>query len=146
MEWFDILIYFGALVALLCALFLEYKDLFCPHKNQICRVGNGAVHERGKVNRNDDFNVILRKIRISGRYDESSVYWRRTIIFTVLLLFVLLILTQRRLPTAYEIIVSFIVIYMMVFLFLNYYQRVVSLPATKQIDKATKILYNRYKH
>ncbi len=138
-SWFTIFIYISVILAFLAALHLEYKDLFSPH-GEVPMVGNGAAYERGKIKKGDRYNKILRKIRISSRYDEASVYWRRIIIFTVLLLFSVLILTQQRLPTAYEVIVAFIVIYIFTFLFLTYYQTVVSIPATGQINDATRIL------
>ena len=137
LNWFDIFIYLSALTALYFAFILEYKDLFCPNDN-ICLVGKGASYEKGKINKDDDYYTILEKIRISSRYDEASVYWRRVIIFTVLLEFVLLILVLQRLPNGYEVLVSFITIYLFTFLFLVYYQEVVSKPATKQIIEATK--------
>lgn len=137
--WFTIFAYTGAIVAFLAAFYLEYKDLFCPYGG-IAKVGKGNAYNKGKVHEDDDCDDILQKIRISSRYDEASVYWRRTIIFTVLLLFAVLILTQQRLPTAYEIVVGFTVIYMFTYLFLTYYQTVVSIPATSQVTTATKIL------
>jgi len=143
LPWFTIFIYTVAIVAFLAALYLEYKDLFCPHGG-VGKYGNGAAYGKGKIHKNDDYKTILQKIRISGRYDEASIYWRRSIIFTVILLFSVLILTLMRLPTAYEVIVSFIVIYLFTYLMLVYYQNTVSIYATNQIDVATRILEKRY--
>ena len=126
-------------IVFLLALHLEYKDLFCP-EGGIAKIGKANAYNRGKVKIGDDCDKILRKIRISSRYDEASVYWRRSIIFTVLLLFTVLILTLQRLPTAYEVLVSFIIIYLFIYLFQTYYQQVVSIPATQQVTDATKIL------
>jgi len=142
LSWFDLFMYFATMVAFIFAVQLEYKDLYCPHPKQKCKRGRGAVHEAGKIKDDDSYDEILRKIRISSRYDESSVYWRRTIIFTVIILYSVLIISQRRLPNGYEILSSFIVIYLLFFLFLNYYQWNVSVPATKQIDEATRKLKN----
>lgn len=139
LPWFTIFIYTSAIVAFLVALYLEHKDLFCPDGNK-CYNGNGAAYIKGKVNDNDSYKKILQKIRISSRYDEASVYWRRSIVFTVLLLFVLLVLIKQDLPTAYEVLISFIVIYLFIFLMLTYYQNTVSIYATKQVDEGTKIL------
>lgn len=142
-DWFTVLIYTTAIIALLAAFYLEYKDLFCPYGG-IARYGNGAAYSLGKVDLHDSYNDILQKIRISSRYDEASVYWRRTIIFTVLLVFTIFILVLQRLPTAYETIVSFLIIYLFTFLFLTYYQRVVSKCATDQVNKATFLLEKYY--
>lgn len=139
-NWFCVFIYVCAFIALYAAITLEYKDLFCPLENQQAKVGNGAAYEKGKPELEDDYLTLLAKIRISSRYDESSVYWRRSIIFSVLLTFTLLILILQRLPNAYEILVSFSVIYLFIFLFLTYYQEVVSKPATKQVNEATDLL------
>lgn len=142
MDLFTIFIYVSVIIAFLAAFYLEYKDLFCPHDNR-AEYGKGAAYAAGKVDKHDNSHTILQKIRISSRYDEGSVYWRRTIIFTVIVLFSVLILSLQKLPNAYEIIVSFIVIYLLTFLFLNYYQNTVSKYATRQITEATKILAKR---
>ena len=139
LPWFTIFIYASAIIAFLAALYLEYKDLFCPFGGR-AKNGNGAAYEKGKINDEDSYEIILQKIRISSRYDEASVYWRRVIIFTVLLLFSLLILVLQRLPTAYEVMVSFFIIYLFTYLMLTYYQNTVSVYATKQVDKGTKKL------
>ena len=143
LPWFTIFIYSAAIIAFLAALYLEYKDLFCPYGGR-GKYGKGAAYEKGKISEKDSYERILQKIRISCRYDEASVYWRRTIIFTVPLLFTVLILTQQRLPTAYEVMVSFFVIYLFTYLMLVYYQNNVSTYATKQVDEATKVLH-RYR-
>jgi len=142
--WFEIFIYSSFLIAFYAALSLEYKDLFCPDEKQEAKIGNGAAYEKGKPEKNDTFHTLLAKIRISSRYDESSVYWRRTIVFSILLTFTILLLVLRRFPTAYEILVSFVVLYLFTFLFLIYYQEVVSKQATKQVNDATNLLSRFY--
>ncbi|MBY9021752.1 MAG: hypothetical protein KGD67_11910, partial [Candidatus Lokiarchaeota archaeon] len=62
------------------------------------------------------------------------------IIFSVLLSFTLLLCVLRRLPNGYELLASFVIIYLFIFLFLVYYQEVVSKPATKQVNEATSLL------
>ena len=141
-DWFDVLAYIIILTALYFALYLEYYDLFCPHDGQVCRVGQGAAYEAGNPNDDDDVDTLLTKIRISSRYDEASVYWRRTIVFSVLLTFTLLVLLFQRLPKAVELIICFVTIYLFTFLFQVYYQEVVSKPATQQVNKATEMLSN----
>ncbi len=139
LPWFTIFIYASGIIALFVALYLEYKDLFCPHGGK-AQYGKGAAYEKGKIKDGDKYHTILQKIRISSRYDESSVYWRRSIVFTVLLLFTVLIMALQRLPSAYEVLVSFIIIYLFTYLMLSYYQNNVSIYATKQVDQGTKIL------
>ena len=139
-NWFDVIVYIIAFTALYFAIYLEYYDLFCPHEGQTCKVGNGAAYASGKPHPKDDVDTLLAKIRISCRYDEASVYWRRTIIFSVLLMFTLLLLILRRLPNGTEVLISFITIYLFTFLFLMYYQEVVSKPATEQVNQATALL------
>lgn len=140
-NWFDVLTYIIFFIALYFALYLEYYDLFCPHNCQPCKVGNGAAYEGGKPNEDDNVETLLAKIRISSRYDEASVYWRRTIVFSILLTFTLLLLLYRRLPDATELIISFITIYLFTFLFQVYYQEVVSKPATQQVNEATDLIH-----
>ena len=139
-NWFDVFIYFAVFLALYFAIYLEYYDLFCPHEGQVCKVGNGAAYAEGKPSKNDNIDTLLEKIRISSRYDEASVYWRRTIIFSVLLTFTLLLLILRKLPSGTDVLISFVTIYLFTFLFLVYYQEVVSKPATEQVNEATALL------
>jgi len=139
-NWFDVFAYFSAFLALYFAIYLEYYDLYCPNNGQACQVGNGAAYAQGKPHINDDVDTLLAKIRISSRYDEASVYWRRVIIFSVLLSFTLLLLIGRCLPNGTEVLISFVTIYLFTFLFLVYYQEVVSKPATKQVNDATSLL------
>lgn len=142
-DWFTVVAYVASFTALFAALYLEYKDLFC--ENGKCKVGNGASYVHGKPKKDDSFNTLLSKIRISSKYDEASVYWRRVIIFTVITLYILLLLVLQRLPNGYEILVSFATLYLLTFLSLVYYQEVVSKPATKQVNKATKLLHDYHK-
>ena len=140
-DWiFPFLIYSGAIVALYAAYKLEYRDLYHPKDNQEPKNGQGAAYAEGNPKSRDDFHTLLAKIRISSRYDESSVYWRRSIIFSVLLSFSLLLIIFRRFPTAYELLASFILIYFFIYLFLIFYQETISKHATKQVNRATEAL------
>lgn len=143
-NWFTVIAYLAAFIALYAAIILEQKDLFCPYENQTSAWGNGAAYAEGKPHSSDNFHTLLAKIRISSRYDEASVYWRRCIIFAVLLSFTLLICVLRRLPTGYELLASFVIIYLFTYLFLVYYQEVVSKAATKQVNEATALIKNHY--
>lgn len=140
---FTIFVYLAILVAFLFALRIEYKDLFCPYGGK-CKYGNGNSYKEGKVHRDDSCKEILQKIRISSRYDESSVYWRRSIVFASITVFAVLIIALRRLPTGWEALMGFIIIYLLTYLSLSYYQENLSKPAAKQVDRATKILQDRY--
>ena len=139
-DFFTIIVYISAFIALYAAFILEYKDLFHPKENQVADWGNGAAYSEGNPSKHDDYHTLLAKIRISSRYDEASVYWRRCIIFSVLLSFTLLLVVLKRLPSGYEVLASFVIIYLFIFLFLVYYQEVVSKPATKQVNLATEML------
>ena len=139
-DFFTIIVYISAFIALYAAFILEYKDLFCPKENQTPGWGNGAAYADGKPDKFDDYHSLLAKIRISSRYDEASVYWRRCIIFSVLLGFSLLLVVLKRFPSGYEFLASFVIIYLFIFLFLVYYQEIVSKPATKQVNLATDML------
>ena len=138
--WFDALIYIVALTALFFTLYIEYYDLYCRGVGKTSRYGNGAAYEAGRPYKNDNIHTLLSKIRISARYDEASVYWRRVIIFSVLLMFTILPILLGRMPNGLELLVSFITIYLFTYLFLVYYQEVVSKPATAQVNEATALL------
>ena len=139
-DWFTVLVYFGALLILFIAIWVERKEIYCCNGETKCKYGHGASYYYGKVNPNDSYKEILRKIRITSRYDEASVYWRKSIIFTILLLFVLLPLVLQRFPNGYEVLVSFIVIYIFIYSFLCFYRDNVSKYATKQLSKNLKFL------
>jgi len=141
-NWFPILIYGGGITALLAALYLERKDLYCPGIPGKENVHLGAAYAEGAPTEEDDFIDLLAKIRISSRYDLSSVYWRRCIIIAIVLSFLLVLVLSQRLPTPYELLASFILIYLAIYLFLVYYQENLSKPATSQVTLATQYLLN----
>jgi len=143
MNYFDIFIYLAMIITLIAALYLENKDLFWWDGYDNYSSGNGAAYSLGKPCKHDNVNSLLKKIKISSRYDESSVYWRRVIIFTILLTFFVLFLVLQRLPTGLEVLISFVVIYFFTFIFLVLFQEVVSKPATKQVDKAVRMIRNK---
>lgn len=139
-DWFTGLIYFGAILILIIAIWVEKKEIYCCNGEAKCKYGHGASYYHGKVNHNDSYDEILRKIRITSRYDEASVYWRRSIIFTILLIFTLLPLVLHEFPNGYQVLVSFIVIYIFIYSFLCFYRDNVSKYATKQLSENLKKL------
>jgi hypothetical protein len=142
-DWLTFLLYIGIIIALYFAIYLEYKDLYCPDDKN-CKLGNCNAFIEGKPKCDDNLETLLTKIRISSRYDEASVYWRRCLIFTLILSLILLILILRRLPIAYELLTAIIVIYLFTFLFLVFYQENISKPATHQVNQATQMIYKLF--
>lgn len=145
-EWFTLLIYVGLVITLLAALSHEHEDLFNRgiSNKHINKYNNGASYYLGKVSEKDDLETILQKIRISCRHDVSSVYWRRSIAFSIIISFLILIVVLQRFPTGLEWIVAVLILYLAVYFFLVYYQHVVSKPASNQVNEATNILKCRY--
>ncbi len=139
-----IIVYFFAIIALIAAYILEKKDLFYSQENMENNTNYiAAVYEKGIPTHDDTLSDLLTKIRISSRYDVSSVYWRRCIIVSVLLSFILIITTYRRLPTALELLCFFTVIYLCLYVFLNFYRDNLSLPATENVKHATSYLQSK---
>ena len=149
-DWFTIIIYLITFFTLNMALNRESKDIFGweNHKS----IHNSTSFIKGKYDPNDDIDDLLKKIVITGIYEENSVKWRRSIIFSILLTYILLILLLQRAPTGYEITISFFVIYIFIYLFLNLYQYLISEPAGKQLNYLVEKLkekideYNSYQH
>lgn len=143
-DWSTILFYLAMFIALYFAFTLEYKDLYCPEDGQTCKLGNCNAFIQGKPKPNDDISTLLEKIRISARYDECSVYWRRSLIFSILLTLILLILVLQRLPIAYELLTSFAIIYLFTYMFLVFYQENISKPAVQQVVDGTHLISKEF--
>lgn len=140
-EIFTLIIYVGLTITLFSSIGLEKNDIYYKklNKNYL-----GAVYCEGKVDPDDDLDQILEKIRISARHDVSSVYWRRSITFSILVSFVLLIAVLQRFPTGLEWIIAVLILYLTIYFFLIYYQEAISKPAVEQVTEATHILKSRY--
>lgn len=137
LPWVYILIFLILIIAVLKAFECEYNDLFCCEPYE-CAYGNGSSYRKGKIKHDDTPKEILRKIRISSKYDESSVYWRRSLILAFIFLIFLSFFLLRRMPTAYETIVIIVISYLIIYLFQVYYRENLSACASKQISKATE--------
>ena len=136
-NWKNIIVYLIILVAFVSAYILEHKDLYKENRNL------GAVYEKGIPTETDTLSELLSKIRITSRYDVSSVYWRRCIIVSTIITFILIIISYRRLPSALELIYYFVLIYLVLYMFLNYYRDNLSIPSSEHIRTSTTYIQNK---
>lgn len=142
MDWMNITIYLILFITLISAIYLEYIDIYCQGESRgnVCKKGEGASYYKGKPKNNDDIDTLLMKMRISSRYDICSVYWRRSIIFSIILSFVGLWLLLKRIPTGAELLVFTLITYLLTYFMFHYYQHSISYPAFTQFENIIKLL------
>ena len=145
--WFTWLVYIISMITLWMVFWTEYGELFNEGKSgsdiNNYKYNRGASYYEGKYRKNQSYDRILRNIRISARYDVETVYWRRSLIFSIIVSFLILLLVLRRLPMGTEFLSAIIVLYLSLYFFLIYYQRHVSFPAVKQVCENLEWLQKR---
>lgn len=134
--------YFLIFIFLIFALLAEYSDLYCPHPKckNLCRKGHGMPYYHGIGKEDDDFDVLLNKIKLTVRYENNSVKWRRAIIIAFIITLILIPLLYCRLADLYEIIIIFIVVYLALYLCFIFYNDTLSSEAVEVVDKNCKLL------
>lgn len=136
-----VLIYGIFIITAIYAFKMEFTDLRCPSVgSKFCAPGRGVAYFQGRPTNNDSVPVLLDKISLSSSYESNSVKWRRCLIISLVITFVLFLLVFSRLPTGQELLIFLLIIYMSLYFMLSYYQNQVSKPAVKQIDVAVKLI------
>lgn len=138
-----ILIYVILIVTALYAMKMEMTDLRCPStstKSRYCGPGKGVAYFKGKPSPEDDVRTLLEKISLSSSYEENTVKWRRCLIFSLIITLIFFLLVLSRLPNGNELLIGALLVYVLLYFMMTYYQSQVAKPAVKQIDTALKLL------
>lgn len=147
-EFLDVMtifMYIAMIVALYFAITCERQDLRCYGQKTRCKEGKVASIYGSKPKESDSPEKLLEKIRIASRHETSSVYWRRSLIFAIVIGFILLLLVNRRLPNGLELLITILILYLPLYLLFVYYQSHVSQHGVNRIRKATELLERKMK-
>lgn len=138
---FTFLVYIGAIIAFFIVIQVENQELYNRGgKRNLYKNGEGASYYKGKYRDGDNFKKILQKIRISSRYDVETVYWRRSLLFSIVISFLILAIVLRRFPRGVEFLPAILILYLTLYFFFLYYQKNVSEIASEQVSENIKKL------
>jgi len=153
MDKFDIItiiIYIIIVIVIVILIKVEKIDLTCPNPSnkddQICELGRGSPYFAGKIDKDDDNDTILDKIKLSARYEINTIIWRRMLILSFILSFIILIVIEKsskgllRLPNIIDFISVTLIIYLGIYIMTELYQQWITNFAIEQIDEAVDAL------
>lgn len=131
----SIFLYVVIIGFLLIAVWAESRDAVCPEfKSKKCGPGMGCAYAAGKPEKGDSLKVLLQKIRITARYEVNSIIWRRAFVVAVISAFLVLYVTRKKLPSGFQFATAFLIIYIVLYLTLTTFQKVITRPALDQLD------------
>lgn len=131
----SIVLYVALIVMFVLAIYAEYKDDRCSNLgDKRCGRGMGTSYVEGKLHKGDSFDTILKKIRITARYEVNSIMWRRCFIAAAIAAFIVTYLCKNKLPSGFTLVTAFLIIYISFYLTITTLQKVVTEPALKQMD------------
>ena len=145
LTWISYLVIF---IFIFLAFSAEKTDLYCPSPKQRgeCKRGNGMAYCKGRGKDTDTTFKLLQKIRLASRYEINSVKWRRSILITFILTLILIPLLYGRLANIYELVVIFVVCYLVVYSFTLFYNDKLSMEAVKIIDENCELVQYKISH
>ena len=132
-------------VTVICALMAEYRDVRCTSfGSKQCGKGMGSAYADGRPESNDSIETLLKKIRITARYEVNSISWRRCFIAAVISAFLVLYIAKKKLPTGLQMGFALIVIYLIFYLMTGFFQKTTTQPALSQLDDILHLLNKRH--
>lgn len=144
MDPLGILVYTIIIVTILCAIWAEYRDSRCTSfGSKQCGPGMGSAYAAGRPHHDDSTETLLKKVRITARYEVNSINWRRCFIAAVVSAFLVLYIAKKKLPSGLQIGVAVIVIYLVFYLTMIGFEKTVTQPALSQLDEILHLLKKR---
>lgn len=142
----DIVLY--ALIAIIIryALKMEISDLGCPYvgcDKQMCGDGNGTHYQGCDPEPDDDATETGKKIIKATMIHRKTVYWRRSIITTVMGMLILWLVLFRRLPTGPELMTGMFILGGIWYFSFNFYNYHHFDHAKNKVIKLVKILVEK---
>lgn len=121
----------------------EIKDQNCADlKNKICGPGKGRAYYNSHPEDGDDHDTLVRKLQTTAKYDQLAVHWRMNMLVAVVSAFIILYITQKKFPSARDLGIAIIVIFLVGYAAMIQFQHNVAVPAGNQADLiASKLLY-----
>ena len=135
------------IIALICiyALYKERQALGCPKlpSTDDCNNKNGKAIRGSEPYIYDSNSNICSKLKLAGAYNDRFVFWRLSLLVSLVSSVLLWFVLYRRFPTEWELVVSMIVISSVVYFTQNFYKFHLSDYAKKNIYEAVDILRQR---
>jgi hypothetical protein len=121
----------------------EWKDQNCADlKNKICGPGKGRAYYNSHPEEGDDHDTLVKKLQATAKYDQVAVHWRMNMLVAIASAFIGLYITGRKFPSARDVGILTIVIFLIGYGAMIQFQHHVAVPAGKQADSiAAKLLY-----
>lgn len=135
-----VIAYTVAIIVVLYALWMEWRDLTQSSSQAKQGLGYGASYAPGKVIQGDTLNIILNKIRLSALYDINGVQWRRCIIFSFVAVILLFLILFCRLPNGAQLLSAMLILYLLLYIMISGYQQFIASYAIKQIDESIALI------
>jgi hypothetical protein len=138
-----IIVYLIILLIVYWCITSESKDQNCADlQNKICGPGKGRAYYNSHPVPGDDHATLIRKLQATAKYDQLAVHWRVNMIVAVISSFVILYIVQKKFPSARDVGISIIVIFLISYAAMIQFQQGVAVPAGKQADAiAGQLLY-----
>lgn len=139
----SIVIYAIILLIVYWCITSEQKDQNCADlKNKICGPGKGRAYYNSRPIEGDDRDTLVHKLQATAKYDQLAVHWRMNMLVAIVSAFIVLFVTQKRFPSARDLGIAIIVIFLIGYAAMIQFQHHVAVPAGKQADLiASKLLY-----
>lgn len=134
----SVLLYITLIFFWCFAIYMERRDSRCSNPTDgksHCSYGHGVAYAAGKPHSGDSLSTLLDKIRLTSRYETNSIIWRRAFIIAVISAFLVLYIYKKRLPSGIQLTVAFLVIYIVTYLALTCFQKLITEPALGQMDE-----------
>ena len=121
----------------------ERQDQNCADlKNKICGPGKGRAYYNSRPEAGDDHDTLVRKLLATAKYDQVAVHWRMTMLAAIVSAFIGCYVIGRKFPSARDVGILTIVIFLVGYSATIQFQHNVAVPAGKQADMiAAKLLY-----
>lgn len=121
----------------------EQKDQNCADlQNKICGPGKGRAYYNSRPIEGDDHDTLVLKLRATAKYDQIAVHWRMNMLVAIISAFIGLYIVQKKFPSAKDLGIFVIVIFLIGYSAMIQFQHHVAIPAGKQADTiAAKLLY-----
>ena len=131
------------------AITFERLDLFCPGCSTFdrtkCGDGKGKYYNGGLGKNTDTVSKLLDKIQLSSECDVNTVKWRRSLILSIIGIFLVYIIVLRRIPQGDEFFLSVLLMFIVIYGSFSYYQFHYNRYPTYNINKNLELIRSKLK-
>lgn len=111
--WVDFVLYALIFFMFYKALKMELADIYCPSQScskELCGEGKGAHYYNTEPAPGDSVDVLLTKIVKCAQLNRKTVYWRRSLMITLIATTILWLVLFERILRGYEAITAIFII------------------------------------